>query len=89
MRPSFRAGQAQAGQFEQAEAIARSINDPYGQAEALTQLAETLARAKAIPFACRISATACAVGHWTTAAKPLLILAPSAFATIEPLLVSN
>jgi hypothetical protein len=69
-----------------AEAAARAITNPYRQADALARLAEALGSAGDTPFACRLAAAACAVGHWATAAKPVLILAPSAWATIQRLL---
>jgi hypothetical protein len=62
-----------------AEAIARSITDLEAQADALARIAETLARAGETRFAYRMAAATCAIGRWTTAAPPVLLLAPSAY----------
>ncbi len=80
---------AEAGQYRQAEATARTITEPSWQAEALAQLAETLAKAGDSSFASRVAASACAVGRWTTAVRPVLILEPSASAAMEHLLASK
>ena len=79
----------EAGQYQQAEAAARAITDPDRQAYALAQVAEALARAGDTSFASRVAAAVCAVGRWTTAARPVLILDPPAFATIERLLAEE
>ena len=77
---------AGAGQHQQAETVARSITNPDWQAQALAQVAEALARAGNSRDACRVAAATCSVGRWTTAAKPVLLLDPSAFATLERVL---
>jgi hypothetical protein len=81
---------AGAGQHEQAaavagqaETVARSITSPDWQAQALAEVAEALARAGDGRDACRLAAATCAVGRWTIAAKPVLLLDPSAFAMLN------
>jgi tetratricopeptide (TPR) repeat protein len=73
---------AQAGQHDQAEAIARSITDPDVQAHILAEVAEVMAQAGDTHRASRVAAATCATGRWTTAAKPVLLLMPSAFAAL-------
>ena len=73
---------AGAGMHRQAEALARSITAPDQQAEALAQVAEALAGAGDTRSACRVAAVTCVVGSWTTAARAVLVLDPSAFAKL-------
>jgi tetratricopeptide (TPR) repeat protein len=75
-----------AGMHRQAEALARSITAPDQQAEALAQVAEALAGAGDTRSACRVAAVTCVVGSWTTAARAVLVLDPSAFAKLAPAL---
>ena len=79
---------ARAGQHQQAETLARSITNPEWQGRALAQVAEALARADD-RSALRVTARTCAVGRWTTAARPVLILDPSAFATLARVLADS
>ena len=73
---------ARAGQHQQAESIARSIADQGLRASALSQIAATLARAGDARSASRVAAATCAVGPWTTAVRPVLLLVPSAFTAL-------
>ena len=68
-----------AGQLQQAEATARCVPDSYLQADALAQIATSLAQAGDAHSASRVAAATCAVGPWTTAVRPVLLLMPSAF----------
>jgi hypothetical protein len=77
---------AGAGQYEQAEAVARSLTHPRRQAEALTRVAEALAETGNAHSACRVAAAACMVGQWTTSARLVLMLDPSAFAALARVL---
>jgi hypothetical protein len=61
-----------------AEDVARSITGPDPQAHALARVAEAFARAGEIRSASCVAAAACALGGWTIAVKPVLMLAPSA-----------
>jgi tetratricopeptide (TPR) repeat protein len=70
---------AGAGRHQQAEALARSITNPGSQAHALGLVAGALARAGEARSASRVAAATCAVGRWTTAVRPVLLLVPSAF----------
>jgi len=72
------------GQHEQAsevaaeaEAAARSVTDP-DRADALARVAEALTRAGDIDSACRLAAAVCETGTWSVAARPVLLLVPSA-----------
>jgi hypothetical protein len=80
---------ASGGQYGQAEAIAgqaesvaRSISDPVWQAQALAQVAGALTRAGEARPASRIAAATCAVGQWTIAVGPVLLLEPSAYTAL-------
>jgi hypothetical protein len=75
---------AEAGLHEQAEAVARSITDPGAQA--LVQVAETLAEAAKTRTASRVAAAACATGQWTTAAPVVLLINPAAFTMLARML---
>jgi hypothetical protein len=77
---------AGARQYEQAEALARRINDPDWQATALVGVAEALTRAEDTYSACRVAASICAIGRWTTSARPILQLDPSASAFLVHIL---
>ena len=68
------------GRHQQAEAIARSII--VSQGFALAQVAEALARAGENVPARRLATASCATGDWSAAARPVLLLAPSAFETL-------
>jgi hypothetical protein len=70
----------------EAKAVARSMGDPDHQADALAQVAEGLAVAGHTRSAYRVAAATCAAGRWTTAAKPVLLLNPSAFADLARVL---
>jgi hypothetical protein len=70
---------AGAGQYQQAEAIARSITGLDSQASALAGVAEALAQAGQDRPAARVAAATCTVGQWTTAVRPVLLLAPTAY----------
>jgi hypothetical protein len=69
---------AEAGLYQQAEAIAHTITIPDWRGTALVQVAEALTKAGDTGPAHRIAAATCAEGRWTTAAKPVLLLEPSA-----------
>ena len=84
---------AQAGQHEhaevialQAEAAARSITDSKVQVRILAQVAGILARAGESRSASRMAALTCAVGQWTAAVVPVLLLMPSAYTTLARVL---
>lgn len=79
-------GLARAGHHERAEAIARAVAEPDKQAAALAEVAEALALAGESRAASRVAAAACAAGPWPTAARPVLMLAPSAFSALAPVL---
>jgi hypothetical protein len=70
------------GQHQRAEAVARSITYPIYQAVVLARIAETLARAGKVGSALRVAPATWAVGHWMTAARPVLLLMPSAFTAL-------
>lgn len=71
-----------AGQLQQAEATARCVPDSYLQADALAQVATSLVQAGDAHSASRVAAATCAVGPWTTAVRPVLLLMPSAFISL-------
>jgi hypothetical protein len=73
---------AEAGKHEQAVTLARTITDPYQHASALADIAMVLARANEVSSASRVTAELCAIGHWRTAMRPVLVLAPSASAML-------
>ena len=84
---------AGAGQHQQAGAVARqaekaarAITDPARQAEALVQVAGALAKAGDITSASQVTAAACTVGRWTTAARSALLQDPSAFTMLARVL---
>ena len=64
------------------EQVARGINDPDRQAGALVGLVEALTMNQERLGARRIAAVACAVGRWSIAAKPVLMLDPSSRAPL-------
>ena len=77
---------AEAGQREQATAVAaqaeeaaRSITDLDQQAQALAKVAEMLAKEGLSRSARRVAAAACAVAPWSTAAKSVLLIDPTAY----------
>ena len=81
---------AGAGQYQQAEAVASSITDPYAQAKALARLAEALTETGETRAACRIAATAgCDTCTWTTAARAVFLLNPSAVTVLARMLVGT
>lgn len=77
------------GQAERAQATARSIaglqstgttrspDSPHPQAYALAQVAEALAISGDTRNGSQLAAAACITGDWTTALRPILLLAPS------------
>jgi len=73
---------ARAGRHQQAEAVARTITDPDQQASALAEVAGALAQTGETRSAARVTAAVCAVGTWTTATTPVLLLEPSAFTAL-------
>jgi len=73
----------------QTEVAALSLTDPDSQARALVRVAEILAGAGDTRSACRVAAAVCVAGHWTTAAGPVLLLDPNAFATLTGVLDSR
>jgi hypothetical protein len=73
---------ARAGQHEQAVAIAGSISSPVWRGSALAHVAEALAQAGDAGPAARAAAVVCAVGRWTSAVGPVLLLAPSAYPSL-------
>ena len=73
---------AAAGQLGQAEAMAYSIADQGLQGSALAQVAVALAQAGDFRSASRVAVAACAVGQWTVAVRPVLLLVPSAFTAL-------
>lgn len=73
---------AEAGKPEQAVTLARTITDPYQHSDALADIAMVLARANEVSSALRVTAELCATGHWRTAMRPVLLLEPSASATL-------
>jgi hypothetical protein len=82
------AGQHQdaAAVAEQAKATGLSITDLDRQAEALAQVAGALAEGGNTHSACQVAAAICAVGRWTTCARPVLLLDPSAYTTLARVL---
>ena len=66
----------------QAEAVARSITDPDRQGNALTEVAVTLAQVGEEHSASRIVAELCVVRRWSTTARPVILLDPSAGAKL-------
>jgi len=86
----------QARQHEQAEAIAAQaesaaglIGDVDSQAGVLAQVAEVLAKADRAKTSSRAAVAACALGKWTIAARPVLLLMPSAFPMLARTLRGN
>jgi hypothetical protein len=69
--------------YQQAEAVARTITNPDSQAMALAQIARAMSRAGEDGLAARAAAAVCAIGKWTTALVPVLMVAPSAFEALE------
>ena len=65
---------------------ARTITDPAPQAKTLAQVAEMLARAGNARIASCIAAAVCAAGRWTDAVGPVLVLVPSAYPALAPML---
>ena len=77
---------AAAGQTEQAsaagmqaEVAARSITEPSERGRVLADVTEALVKAGYVDSARRLAAVTCTNGTWTTAIKPVLLLAPSAW----------
>ena len=70
---------AAAGQYQQADAMARSITHTDTRTRALTQVTRALAKTGKTRAASRVAAAACATGPWTTAARAVLPLNPTAF----------
>ena len=77
---------AQAGQYQNAEAAARTITYPSLRAGALADVAMSLAQAGHTTAAARLTAETCTLSEWTTAAKPVLLLEPAALATLADVL---
>lgn len=77
---------AKAGRYREAETLAASITDPHWGGRALAEVAAALARAGETGPAARLAGECCATGSWTTAVRPVLLLAPSAYALLFPLL---
>ncbi len=73
---------AATGQDQRAEAIARSIPDQERRGKALARVTEVLFLAGHIQAARRVAVTTCTAAKWTIAARPVLMLDPSAFATL-------
>jgi hypothetical protein len=69
---------AEAGEAGRAMEVARAIAGPQWQAKALARVAVILAKGADAGTARRAAGLACAVGTWTTALHPLLLLEPSA-----------
>ena len=69
---------AQAGQHQQAEALARSITNPDRQTQALTAMAKALVARGETRQAHHVASAACAVGQWTKVLGLVLSLEPSA-----------
>jgi hypothetical protein len=69
---------AEAGEAGRAMEVARAIAGPQWQAKALARVAVILAKGADAGIARRAAGLACAVGTWTTALHPLLLLEPSA-----------
>jgi tetratricopeptide (TPR) repeat protein len=65
-----------------AETAARSMTDPYWQARTLVRVAEAMYKVGEIRSASRVAAATCAVGEWTIAVRPVLLLAPSGYAKL-------
>jgi hypothetical protein len=80
------AAMASAGQHQRAETVARSITSPDLQANALAEVAMAMAQTDS---AARMAAATCAAGNWTTAVRPVLMLAPSAFTTLIRILKAH
>jgi tetratricopeptide (TPR) repeat protein len=73
---------AAAGAYEQAGKIARSITESSRQADAFARMTDALLRAGDTQSASRAAAALCTIGDWATAARPVLLLEPSAFAKL-------
>jgi hypothetical protein len=58
------------------------MTSPDSQAIALAQIADALARAGEARLASRVAAAACAVGPWTIAVRPVLLLVPQAYTAL-------
>jgi len=71
---------------DSAERIAHSITDPDQQSRTLVGVATALAQTGDANSAWRVAAATCAAGQWTTAVRPVLLLAPSAFTTLARML---
>jgi hypothetical protein len=79
---------ARTGQHAQAEAIARSVTDPFHGGAALAKVAEALAEVGEVHSAARVAAALCASSTetWRTAVVPVLLLAPTAITTLARIL---
>ena len=69
-----------------AEAAASSVASPDMRAEVLAQVAEVKATAGDVESGRRLAALACATGVWTTAVRPVLLLAPGSGSLVLGLL---
>jgi tetratricopeptide (TPR) repeat protein len=69
-----------------AEAATNSVASPEMRAEILAQVAEVKATAGDVESGCRLAALACATGVWTTAVRPVLLLAPGSGSLVLGLL---
>ena len=76
---------AQAGQHQQAEALARSITNPDRQTQALTAMAKALVARGETRQAQHVASAACAVGQWTKVLGLVLSLESSAIRVLTGL----
>jgi len=77
---------AQAGKYEQAETLARSITDPDRQTDALAQVEEAAAEDREFVSANRATAAICAAGHWIIVMRPVLRQDSTAFTPLAHIL---
>ena len=69
----------------QAETAARSITNPFEQAQALTEVAKALVARGDTRQAHHVASAACAVGQWTTVLELVFSLEPSALRVLTDL----
>jgi len=77
---------ARVGCSEQAMTVVRSITDPAQRSQARAWVAEILLKAGDVVSARRLAAEACLAGTWEAAARPVLLVDPSAFNALAPML---